>query len=87
MTPAEKEKFYDEKIAPELLKLGQLCQDNDLSMLATVEWAPESDSGKDTAGSTIVFYKDTSDSLRRAARVVRGEHIVDAVAITITKEK
>ena len=38
-----KEAFYDAEIAPKLLELAKLCQDNDLCMLSVVEWPPEED--------------------------------------------
>ena len=36
MTREEKEKFYDEQIAPELAKLAKICKDNDLDIAAAV---------------------------------------------------
>jgi hypothetical protein len=41
VTKAEKEKFYDEVIAPELGRLGRLCEERGLSFLAMAEWAPD----------------------------------------------
>lgn len=40
MNAKEREAFYDTEIAPELLKLGQRCRDNGLSLHAIVEWEP-----------------------------------------------
>lgn len=40
MNKAEREAFYDAEIAPELLRLGKLCQDNGLSFHTIVEWNP-----------------------------------------------
>lgn len=34
------EQFYDEHIAPELAKLGKLCQDKNVPFCAVVEYAP-----------------------------------------------
>lgn len=40
MNAEEREAFYDAEIAPELLRLGKLCQDNGLSFHSIVEWNP-----------------------------------------------
>jgi hypothetical protein len=42
MTKAEREAFYDQVIAPELGRLGQLCEARGISFLALAEWAPGS---------------------------------------------
>ncbi len=38
----DNETFYDEQIAPELARLAQLCAENNMSLLAAVEYAPGS---------------------------------------------
>lgn len=40
MNEAEREEFYDDEIAPVLGDLAKRCQENGLSFLAVVEWAP-----------------------------------------------
>ena len=40
MTDEERERFYDEEIAPALMDLCKRCHDNGLSFLAAVEYAP-----------------------------------------------
>lgn len=40
MTTEEKEAFYDQVIAPELGRLGKLCEERGISFLAMAEWAP-----------------------------------------------
>jgi hypothetical protein len=40
VTPDEREKFYDDEIAPALLALRDKCRENGLSFVASVEWAP-----------------------------------------------
>jgi len=34
------EKFYDEVIAPELARIAKLCTDNNMSLVAAVEYEP-----------------------------------------------
>lgn len=63
----DKENLYDEQIAPELLRLGNICKDNGLSFLAVVEWSP----GK--TGETYVVQKGASDEMKRLGiEVSRG---------------
>lgn len=40
MTAEERERFYDEDIAPVLAELGWRCAQHGLSFLAVVEWRP-----------------------------------------------
>lgn len=40
MNTTENEKWYDEYLAPELLRLGKECENRGLSFLAVVEWEP-----------------------------------------------
>lgn len=40
MDTQEREKFYDEEVAPVLMELAKKCLENGLSMLASVEWDP-----------------------------------------------
>lgn len=41
MSEEEREAFYDSEIAPALLALGKKCRENGLSLVASVEWAPQ----------------------------------------------
>lgn len=41
MTPEERERIYDEEIAPALLKLCERCDEVGMSFLALAEWAPD----------------------------------------------
>src|SRR5437016_434199 len=58
MDEAVSERFYDEEIAPILLRLAQKCQLNNMSFVASVEWNP----GK--TGKTISIHKDASIEIR-----------------------
>jgi hypothetical protein len=40
VTKAEREAFFDQVIAPELGRLGQLCEQRGISFLAMAEWSP-----------------------------------------------
>ena len=81
MTSKEKEKFYDDSIAPELLRLGQLCKDNGLSFVAGVEWEP------DEVGRTACLAKDAGEALRRANEALQGNYGVGMVAVTVTTKE
>ena len=78
MTIAEREKLYDEKIAPELARLGKLCQDNGLSFVCGVEW------DTDEVGRTATMTKDAGEGLRRANQALQGNYGVGMMAITVT---
>lgn len=81
MTIQEREKLYDEKIAPELLRLGKLCQDNGLSFVCGVEW------DTDEVGRTAVLTKDAGEAMRRANQTLQGNFGVGMVAMTITTKE
>lgn len=78
MTVQEREKLYDEKIAPEILRLGKLCQDNGLSFVCGVEWEP------DEVGHTAALTKDAGEGMRRANQALQGNYGVGMVAMTVT---
>ncbi|MGI0646786.1 hypothetical protein ACRCPS_17375 [Pseudomonas aeruginosa] len=40
-TPTDNEAFYDQVIAPELKRLGELCSDHKMSLLAVVQVGPD----------------------------------------------
>ena len=78
MDSIEREKLYDEKIAPELARLGKLCQDNGLSFVCGVEWFP------DEVGRTATLTKDAGEGLRRANECLKGNFGVGMMAMTVT---
>ena len=79
MTPEEREAFYDKEIAPALMAVAKKCEDAGLSIVATVEWAPEG------AGSTFVLAEGSSFAVRlvKLAAEVRGN--VDGLIIALRK--
>jgi hypothetical protein len=81
MDVQEREKFYDEKIAPELLRLGSLCGDNGLSFVAGVEWDPGE------VGRTTRLMKDAGEVMRHANQTLQGNFGVGMVALTVTTPK
>lgn len=81
MDVKEREKFYDQKIAPELLRLGKMCLDNGLSFVCGVEWEP------DEVGRTACLQADAGEGLRKANRVLQGEGLGNFLAMTITTKK
>jgi hypothetical protein len=80
MNAKEKEKFYDEKIAPELVKLALACRDNGLTFLAGVEWSPGE------IGKTFAGPGKHSEAMSRAAASLEGSFGVGAMAVTIKRE-
>lgn len=80
LTNAEKEKLYDDEIAPVLLQLAKLAQDNGLSFVAGVEWEPGE------VGKTAALEADASAGMREAYRALsRGPMTGGLIAITVTK--
>lgn len=83
------EKFYDEHIAPRLLELGKLCQDNGLCLLATVEWT-EDDKGSWSSGRTWSKMGDQSgfmNWLNVAAQCgEEGAFNIDKLVITMMRD-
>ena len=79
MTPEEKEKFYDEEIAPKLLELGQKCQDNDISFFALVEYSPK-ESGY---AKTQTIAKEHSLVPIMLASIAKNANNIDAFAFSI----
>ena len=87
LTPEQREAFYDAEIATTLAELAKKCQDNDLSLLAMVEWGdPE------THGRTCTIAKDGSFHFRwveaaaRCCKVAGGAFNVDGFMIAIARD-
>lgn len=80
LTVAEKEKLYDDEIAPVLLQLARLAQDNGLSFVAGVEWEPGE------IGETTALEAEVSEGMRAAREALRlGRMTGGLIAITVTK--
>lgn len=78
MNAKEREKFYDEKIAPELLRLGNLCQKNGLSFVCGVEY------DTDQIGRTATIAKGAGEGIKRANNILQGLDVGGVVALTLT---
>lgn len=78
MNIKEREKFYDEKIAPELLRLGKLCQENGLSFVCGVEW------DTNEVGRTAALTKDAGEGMHRANQALQGNFGVGMLAVTVS---
>jgi hypothetical protein len=74
-----REKFYDEHIAPELLRLGKLCQDNGLSLIAMVEWEPGE------TGRTTCLAKGSGIAIRMADAAMQAHGNVDSLYFALAK--
>lgn len=67
------EAFYDEEIARVLLELARKCEDNGLSFLALVEYAP----GK--VGQTLTEQADSDVGFRMASMAARANGNADSL--------
>lgn len=79
MDAKEREKFYDEQIAPELLRLANLCQRNGLSFVCGVEY------DTDEVGRTATLTNNAGEGMRRANQALQGNYGVGMFAITETR--
>lgn len=86
MNAEEREKFYDEEIAPALLELAKKCLDNGLSMVAAVEWDKERPED-DGWGSTVGLQKEGEVGLPLAmqAMLVRSGRNIDAFILGLKR--
>mgnify|MGYP001609518279 CR=1 FL=1 len=75
----EKEAFYDERIAPELLRLAELAQEAGIGFVAMVEWEPGE------GGRTVALPKGASVGIRMVEVAMRARGNVDALFIAISK--
>jgi len=84
MTPEEKEKFYDDEIAPAILEIAKKCHDNLIPFVAAVEWDPSRPNnggwGKTIGGVTP---SELSQPMRGIYRAALCEPM--SVALTFTK--
>jgi hypothetical protein len=81
MTPEEKEKFYDEEIAPILAQLGKKCEDNGLSFFAAVEYDPE----EYGFGRTSTRTKDCSVVMEMLNWVAKSMGNIDAFVMAAAR--
>lgn len=73
MTKQEREKFYDEEIAPALLTLAEKCNKAGLSFLAVAEWEPGD------IGRTMHYVQPYGPQMDWAAAAARSGGNVDAL--------
>ena len=75
----DKEKFYDEEIAPVLLGLAEKCGEKGLSFVAACEYAPEE------VGHTFSIAKDASFDVHLANAAVKAAGNVDVLYFAIKR--
>jgi hypothetical protein len=73
------EQFYDEKVAPELLRLAELCKANGLSFVAEVEWTPGE------SGTTAALQADASFAIRLVHTATKARGNVDALMMALMR--
>lgn len=69
----DKEKFYDDEIAPALAAIAKRCEDAGLSFAASVEWE------RGESGSTVSLQENSGFSTRMAAVASRCNHNADTL--------
>lgn len=84
----DKEKIYDEQIAPLMQKIIEICQANDVQMLASYYLRKETDDEYDLYCSTCLIPKGGSKTLINATNVLLNKYTVEKpllMAVTVTK--
>lgn len=76
---AERERFYDEEIAPKLLDLARACEERGLGFVAVVEWSPGD------CGQTATLPAGAGPAIRMAELAGRSRGDVDSFVIAIGK--
>lgn len=76
---SEREKFYDEVIAPALLEIGRKCEEAGLSFVAAVEYE------QGEYGSTTTLRAGSGFGMRLVDLAVRANGNVDALMIALSR--
>ena len=76
---SEREKYYDEVIAPKLMEVAKLCEEHGLGMACQVEWEPGE------TGSTIALPKGSSFNIRLVEAAMRCRGNLDTLMIACAK--
>lgn len=76
---SEKERYYDEVIAPKLKELAELCHAKEIAMICQVEWEPGE------CGRTVTLPKGASWSIRLAETAMRAQGNVDSLFLACAK--
>jgi len=84
MNARERERFYDKQIAPELRRLGLMCQDAGLSMVCVVEFARDKE-GYSKNGQTTTLAKERSGSINMLDMLARSHGNIDAFTIAVAR--
>ena len=76
---ADRERFYDEEIAPKLMELAKACEARGLGFVAVVEWQPGD------CGHTATLPAGAGPAIRMAELAGRSRGNVDAFMIAVGK--
>ncbi len=74
-----REKFYDDEIAPLLVKISEQCKERGLSFFAVCEWEPGE------FGRTLIAQADASLAVLLANAAAKANGNVDALIMGIMK--
>lgn len=75
----DKEKFYDERIAPALMNIAKECEDNGLSFIALCEW------DSDGRGVARTIQKGSSFALRMADTAILAQGNIDSFMMAVER--
>lgn len=76
---SDKEDFYDQHIAPELLRLVKLAEENGISLIAMAEWEPGE------TGRTAALQSSAGFAIRMAEAAMRSLGNVDSFMLAMTR--
>lgn len=79
MTPTEREAFHDREIAPKLLEIAKLCQDNEISLVCVANW------GTDDHGRTATLQAGSPFSIRMVEAAARANGNADSLIMALMK--
>lgn len=69
------ERFYDEVIAPQLLRIAKQCEENGLSLVALCEWEPGEN------GTTATLQENASVAVLLTHASTRAQGNIDALVM------
>jgi hypothetical protein len=79
MTPTEREAFYDSEIAPRLLELARLCQDNEISLVCAANW------GTDDQDRTVTLQPHAPMSIKMTEVAAQANGNADSLIMALMK--
>lgn len=83
----DNEKVYDEQISPLMEQIIKICQENEIPMLCTFQYGPESEEGSVPFCTTLlVGFEGTDEAIKNAYRALNKPTGMLAMTFTTTEE-